>query len=71
MSTLKALNIVSLPKLSNSDPALKRRVKLLTQLEQQRELAANPNYVVMTHKWVKQDDGSKQLVESKRPMYPV
>ena len=63
MSTLKALNIVALPKLSNSDPALKRRVKLLAQLEQQRELAANPNYVVMTHKWVKQDDGSKQLVE--------
>ena len=66
MSTLKALNIVALPKLSKNDPTLQRRVKLLTQLEQQRELAANPNYVVSLQKWRKQEDGSKVLVERQK-----
>ena len=66
MNTLKALNIVALPKLSKNDPTLQRRVKLLTQLEQQRELAANPNYVVSLQKWRKQEDGSKVLVERQK-----
>ena len=66
MSTLKALNIVALPKLSKSDPTLQRRVKLLTQLEQQRELAANPNFIVLTQKWVKQEDDSKALVDKQK-----
>ena len=66
MSTLKSLNIVALPKLSKNDPTLQRRVKLLTQLEQQRELAANPNFVVSLQKWRKQEDGSKLLVERQK-----
>ena len=66
MSMLKALNIVALPKLSKNDPLLQRRVKLLTQLEQQRELAANPNYSVLTKKWVKQEDKSKLLVDKQK-----
>lgn len=66
MSTFKALNIVALPKLSKNDPTLQRRIKLLTQLEQQRELAANPNFVVSLQKWRKQEDGSKLLVERQK-----
>ena len=63
---LKALNIVTLPKLSKNDPTLQRRIKLLTQLEQQRELAANPNFIVSLKKWRKQEDGSKLLVERQK-----
>jgi hypothetical protein len=66
MNALKALNIVALPKLSNSDPAMKRRAKLLVQLEQQLELAKDPNFFVSTQKWQKQEDGSKQLVEKQK-----
>jgi hypothetical protein len=66
MNALKALNIVALPKLSNSDPAMKRRAKLLVQLEQQLELAKNPSFVVLTQKWRKQEDGSKQLMEKQK-----
>ena len=66
MSMLKALNIVALPKLSKNDPTLQRRIKLLTQLEQQRELAANPNFIVSLKKWRKQEDGSKLLVERQK-----
>jgi hypothetical protein len=63
MSLLKSLNFVSAPKLSSKDPADNRRRKLITQLEQQRELALNPAYVVSRQKWVKQENGSKSLVE--------
>lgn len=66
MSALKALNIATLPKISSNDPALKRRVKLLVQLEQQLQLANNPNYVVSLQKWRKQEDGSKLLVERQK-----
>jgi len=66
MSVLKGLNIAVLPKLSNNDPVIKRRVKLLIQLEQQLELANNPNYVVSLQKWRKQEDGSKLLVERQK-----
>ena len=66
MNALKSLNSVALPKLSNSDPAMKRRAKLLVQLEQQLELAKNPSFVVLTQKWQKQGDGSKQLIEKQK-----
>jgi len=63
MSLLKSLNFVAAPKLTSKDPADNRRRKLIAQLEQQRELALNPAYVVSRQKWVKQENGSKSLVE--------
>ena len=39
MSGLKAFNIVAMPKNLHSDPILKRRGKMLAQLEQQLSLA--------------------------------
>ncbi len=66
MSALKSLNITALPKLSNNDPIIKRRVKLLAQLKQQLALANDPMFIMTTQKWRKQDDGSKQLVERQK-----
>lgn len=63
MSTLKSLQFVSVPKSFSNDPTLARRGKFLAQLEQQLELAKDENYVVRRQRWVKQQDGSKQLVE--------
>ena len=63
MSALKALNLVAVPKHASNDPKQARRNKLLAQLEQQRELARDENYVVRRQRWAKQADGSKQLVE--------
>ena len=63
MSKLKSLQFVSVPKSFSADPTLARRSKFLTQLEQQLALAQNENYVVHRQRWVKQQDGSKQLVE--------
>ena len=64
MSALKSLNFVAIPKSSSSDPKLARRAKLIAQLEQQRELAADESYVAKRQKWVKQADGAKQLVDA-------
>jgi hypothetical protein len=64
MSKLKSLQFVSVPKSFSADPTLARRSKFLAQLEQQLALAQNENYVVHRQRWVKQQDGSKQLVES-------
>ena len=63
MSALKALNFVAVPKQVGNDPVQARRAKLITQLEQQRELAKDESFVVKRQKWVKQEDGSKALVE--------
>ena len=62
MSTLKALNFVALPKNIKSDPTIAKRMKLLAQLEQQRALALDPLYTHPRQRWVKRDDGGKELV---------
>jgi hypothetical protein len=64
MSVLKSLSFVAVPKNSAADPKLARRNKLIMQLMQQRELAKDETYTVKRQKWIKQEDGSKQLVES-------
>jgi hypothetical protein len=64
MSTLKSLNFVAIPKSTSSDPKLARRAKLVAQLEQQLELAKDEGYVVPRQKWVKGEDGTKQLVDA-------
>lgn len=62
MSLLKSLNFAAVPKNISKDPTTNRRHKLIVQLEQQRELAANPSYVVARQKWVTQENGSKTLI---------
>ena len=64
MSVLKSLQFVSIPKSFNSDPTLARRQKLLAQLDQQLALSKDENFVVRRQRWVKQDDGSKQLLDT-------
>ena len=64
MSVLKSLQLVSVPKSFSTDPALTRRHKFVTQLQQQLELARDENYVVPRQRWVKQADGTKQPVDA-------
>ena len=64
MTTLNTLNLVAMPKIGMRDPKQQRRNKLVTQLEQQRSLATDPNFVVPRQKWVKGENGDKQLVNS-------
>ncbi len=62
MNALKGLNLVAMPTTNVRDPKQQRRSKLVAQLEQQRMLALDPNFVVARHKWVKGENGDKQLV---------
>ncbi|MBS7805950.1 hypothetical protein KIH24_15355 [Rhizobiales bacterium TNE-4] len=57
------LNFVSLPKNFRNDPVMKRREKMLSQLEQQRNLAQDPSYTIVQQRWVKDENGVKQPVE--------
>ena len=65
MSVLKTLNFVVATKRSN-DPSVLRRAKLLAQLRQQRSLAENPMFIVVTQRWRKGEDGEKRLVERQK-----
>ncbi len=65
MSVLKTLNFIVAPKRTN-DPVQQRRLKLITQLEQQRSFADNPMFVFTTQRWRKGEDGSKRLVERQK-----
>jgi hypothetical protein len=64
MTTLTSLNLVAMPKIGMRDPKQQRRNKLVRQLEQQRSLATDPSFVVPRQKWVKQENGDKQLINS-------
>jgi hypothetical protein len=57
------LNFVALPKNFRNDPVMKRREKMLSQLEQQRNLAMDPSYTIVQQRWVKDENGVKQPVE--------
>ena len=65
MSVLKTLNFVAVPKRTN-DPLIQRRLKLITQLEQQRALAEDPNMVITQMRMRKMEDGSKRLIERQK-----
>ena len=57
------LNFVSLPKNFRNDPVMKRREKMLSQLEQQRNLAQDPSFTIVQQRWVRDENGVKQPVE--------
>ena len=65
MSVLKSLTLIAAPKRTN-DPVQQRRLKLITQLEQQRSFADDPMFVFTTQRWRKGEDGSKRLVERQK-----
>jgi hypothetical protein len=57
------LNFVALPKNFRNDPVMKRREKMLSQLEQQRNLAMDSSFTILQQRWVKDENGVKQPIE--------
>lgn len=66
MQTLKSLKFTSIPKRSFDDPVHRRRVKLITRLEEQKALLENPMFTAVEQRWEKTADGGKQPVTRKR-----
>ncbi len=59
---LSHLKIVALCSAATADPVLRRRRKMIAQLERQRSLALDYTYTVPRTRWVKTLDGTEQLV---------
>ena len=61
MTQLKSLTFAALPKASSADPVIQRRNKLIVRLQQQVQLAQDPNFTLTRQKWIADETGVKQL----------
>ena len=62
---LKSFTFVPQPKAS-SDPLMIKRERMVSRLEDQKKLLADPTYQRRIKRWEKKEDGEKVLVE--RPL---
>jgi hypothetical protein len=70
MSTaLKSLTFTTLPKPS-VNPMLDRRTKIITRLEEQKHLLADPTYMRTVRMWKKSETGGKTIVEKQQRILP-
>ena len=69
MSHLKALTFTPY-KPSIADPTMIRRQRLVERLEEQRQLAKDPNYAPIVRRWKKDEHGVRQPVDSYRRIKP-
>ena len=65
MTALKSLTFTTLPKPS-ANPTLDRRTKIITRLEEQKKLLADPTYMRVVRSWAKNETGEKSVVEKKQ-----
>jgi len=68
MPILKSLTFTNLSARSH-DPVANRRTKLVSRLEEQRQLLLDPSYVRVTQRWTGKGDERRQ-VERKQPVRP-
>lgn len=67
MTILESFNFVEYVPLTNNNPIMIRRRKLLVKIEEQLALAQDTSYVPTKHKWITDEDGSqRKVVVSKR-----
>lgn len=59
---LKSFTFVAQPKISN-DPIVIKRERMVTRLEDQKKLLADPTFVRRVKRWEHKDGGEKVLVE--------
>ena len=71
MTHLKPLSFTAVPKGAAVNPILMRRGKLIARLEDQRTLAKDPTFAPTVLRWVKASDGTKQRVETQKPLRPI
>ena len=70
MSNMKALSLIVAPTASSLSPKLRRRQTLIDRLEEQRELAKNPNYTITVRHWIKDADGIKKPIDIQKRVKP-
>ena len=62
MTVLTSMNLVAYERESARDPKILRRKKLIAKIEEQIQLATDPNFQPMKTKWIKDEYGSDQKV---------
>jgi hypothetical protein len=62
MKLLRSLSFTTLTA-TRQNPVLARRAKLIHRLEQQKQLAQDANFVVTISKWLRNEAGTKELVQ--------
>ena len=70
MNHLKSLAFTTVTR-GAASPVLARRANLIARLEDQKNLAKDPNYAPTITRWVKDPDGIKQRMELKKPLRPA
>jgi hypothetical protein len=70
MTKLKSLTFAALPRLSAADPVIHRRNKLIVRLQQQVQLAQDPNFSLTRQKWIADETGVKQLRSLPKKVQP-
>ncbi len=61
-SILKSLTFVPQPKI-NSDPLIIKRERIVSRLEDQKRLLADPTFVRRVKRWERRESGEKVLIE--------
>lgn len=69
MKGLKGLTFGVINK-GRDNPTLVQRVKLIQRLEQQKALALDPAFTLTVSKWVKTEDGTKDLRQLRKKVRP-
>jgi hypothetical protein len=69
MKLLKSLTFGVMSR-GSQNPDLARRAKLIHRLEQQKRLAQDANFVITFSKWVRNEAGSKELVQLQKRVRP-
>ena len=66
---LKSLTFAVMSR-GSQNPVLARRAKLVHRLEQQKRLAQDANFVVTVSRWLRNEAGSKELVQLQKRVRP-
>ena len=69
MKVLKSLTFGVMGR-GSQNPVLARRAKLVHRLEQQKQLAQDPNFVVTVSKRLRNEAGSRELVQLQKRVRP-
>ena len=69
MKVLKSLTFGVMSR-GSQNPVLARRAKLIHRLEQQKRLAQDANFVVTVSRWLRNEAGSKELVQLQKRVRP-
>ena len=68
--SLKTLTFTELPQNAGRDPVQNRRAKLVERLQEQINLAKNPDYAPKVKRWVKDEDGNRKQTETTKKVTP-